>query len=133
MDAMQAHIISLFNIEEFRRKIRSTYTIKNTVTEVLNTYKVVINNTIKEVIGINSEDYEIECLLADDNETKLSLRHVIGYFLYLLQAMRMIELPSQGKKVTIKADFQTLYQQYNNCLLKSSKKDLSFREGNYDE
>ncbi|QEK13479.1 hypothetical protein FQB35_15085 [Crassaminicella thermophila] len=126
IEVIKSQIISLFNIKEFTRKLRSIDNIKDVVNEVQKLYEDILSNTIGELKGLIIDEYKLYYNVINESQPKLRLRQTIGYILYILQAMDMIELPSVGEKLTIKTSFKLLYQEYEKCIEKSKLKEFSF-------
>ncbi len=124
IDILKWQIISLFNIEDFKTEIRKEKTINAHVAFVEKYYKNILKNTLEEKENSPIDDFSV--LLKG---TTLSIRNVIAYLLYLLQAMKKIEIiqeheDSSIRKIRIDNDFRNLYEQYSGFI--TSKKDSVF-------
>lgn len=115
-------LISIFNIPELRSDIRKSSSIKNTVTLLAASFKFIIMHSISHFEGKDLSSCNVNISLTESN---LSFRQIIGYFLYLLQALGMINLPimNVSESVTINSTFKYYYKNYENILeeIKSSK------------
>ncbi|WP_144475473.1 retron St85 family effector protein [Cytobacillus oceanisediminis] len=104
-------LTSLFSSKKFRHEIRSSSSIVETVNVIQKAFLNTIKNTIAHIEGIDLQKSKIEITIKDNN---VKLRETIGYFLYTLQAIGMLQLPVREKneKVTISSNFKELYESH---------------------
>lgn len=113
VETIRAHIISFFNLEDFKRQMRIAKTLSQHITYIEQLYKKILINTIEELEGKHLGKISVTC-----KECELEFRQIIAYTLYLLQAMQMIELSKKYMddkvkcKVSIKLNFENVYKNY---------------------
>lgn len=115
-EIIKCHVISFFNLNEFRIEIRKNKELIHHITFIEQFYKTMLINTLeyKEGYNITSADISIK-------GTNLKFRYVIAYFLYLLQAMKKIkfiqnDIDESLRRVQIETDFQKIYKQYKDFI-----------------
>ncbi|USK34718.1 hypothetical protein LIT25_05010 [Bacillus sp. F19] len=113
-------LISLFNLSDLRKELRTNSAIKDSVQTLQNNFKLIIMNSISHIEGFDFSQHQIKIFL---NDRKLEIRTAIGYFLYMLQAMDMVKLPNNDKNFVISPKFERLFNCYSNIIkeIKPSK------------
>ncbi|WP_419393435.1 hypothetical protein [Cytobacillus praedii] len=109
-------LVTIFSLDEFRVKIRSSIAIKDAVSALEDEFKSILKNTLSEIEATDFKNHKLIIGIKDNN---IPFRNVIGYFLYTLQAIGMVKLPSdKSKKFIISPIFKILY---DNNLIKQIK------------
>lgn len=123
-EAIRILLISVFSLKHFRTKIRKCSSILKTVDTLQSDFKLLIINSISEIEAFDFSNHNIK--ISIDTST-LNLRTVIGYFLYLLQALDMIKLPvrEQSEFVQIYSQFTNLLENYSSIIEEISKSKLT--------
>ncbi|PGE10201.1 hypothetical protein COM54_15525 [Bacillus toyonensis] len=123
-EAIRILLISIFSLKHFKAKIRKCSTIIKTVDTLETEFKLLITNSISEIEAIDFSSHKINISI---DISPLNLRTVIGYFLYLLQALDMIKLPvkEQSEFVQIHSQFTNLLFNYSNTIEEISKSKLT--------
>ena len=108
---MKYQIMAVFSLAEFRREFREQEALVDAISLVQNYYESILINTVSSKEGEELENYKIEfkiCNLSNDN---LKLRTAIAYILYLLHAMKCIEIPNRDvkQKLIIGRAFTPIY------------------------
>ena len=103
--------MAVFSLAEFRREFREQEALVDAISLVQNYYESILINTVSSKEGEELENYKIEfkiCNLSNDN---LKLRTAIAYILYLLHAMKCIEIPNRDvkQKLIIGRAFTPIY------------------------
>ena len=88
VDVLKIQLLALFFVGEFRRELRIEKRLVDHVTYIQKKYEEILLNTIADIEGLN-EDCKIKIYLKD---TTCKIRQAVGYFLYILQAARLIRL-----------------------------------------
>lgn len=93
-DALKIQLLSMFFVGEFRTEYRKVKKISEHVTYIVNQYEKILLNTVSEIEGIDLNGFALECCL---KESVCKLRSAVGYYLYMLQAARLIALEQQDE------------------------------------
>lgn len=88
-DILKVQLFSLLFIPEVRRVLREEKKIYEHVNFIKSMYKQVVRNTISEITGQSLDDFTIKINL---KITFCNLNQAIGYFIYMLQATKLIIL-----------------------------------------
>jgi len=113
VEVIRAHIISFFNLESFKREMRTSKTLSEHITYIEQLYKKTLINTIEELEGKHLSKVSIAC-----KENELEFRQIIAYTLYLLQSMEMMQITKKyidkevSCKIGIKLNFENIYENY---------------------
>ena len=94
-DALKIQLLSMFFVAELRTEYRKAKKISEHVTYIVNQYEKILLNTVSEIEGIDLNGFSLECRL---KESVCKLRSAVGYYLYMLQAARLIALEQQNEK-----------------------------------
>lgn len=115
-EIIKAHIISFFNITDFKAELRKCKKLSEHITYVERLYKNTLLCTISEKEGEAFKNIIVEC-----KDSELEFRKIISYVIYLLQAMKMINLIVDDhdpniRQIGITKDFGKIYKPYNSLL-----------------
>ncbi|WP_407567946.1 hypothetical protein OKW88_18045 [Bacillus subtilis] len=139
-----AYLISLFNLDEFRKKFIQTVDMShlrkdtksnrrkslfNKGTEIIETYfRQAMYNTIKiDIPNIEDKYGSIE----ENSFINISISHQvvkfkesISYYLYILYALQYINITSDNRRFSITNNFSPIYKEYKGLIqeIKSTKK-----------
>ncbi|KYQ01863.1 hypothetical protein OWP15_11570 [Bacillus paranthracis] len=104
-------LISLFSLPDLKNEIRKCSSIIKTVSTLQHNFTLILMNSISEIEATDFSKYRVNITL-DQNE--LNIRLVIGYFLYLLQALNMVKLPAMksNKTVGFTTESGTFFKKY---------------------
>ena len=113
-EIIKSHIISFFNITDFKAELRKWKKLSEHITYVERLFKNTLLCTISEKEGEDFKNIIVEC-----KDSGLEFRKIISYVIYLLQAMKMINLfvdDHDRRKIGINKDFGKIYKPYNSLL-----------------
>lgn len=88
-DILKVQLLSLLFVPEIRKELRQEKMIYEHVNFLETMYKQIVRNTIGEIAGQSLDGFTIKITL---KRTSCSLNQAIGFFLYMLQATRLISL-----------------------------------------
>lgn len=122
-EALKIHLFSMFFVGEFRTEYRKVKKISEHVTYIINEYEKMLLNTIAEIEGIDLTGYSINCCI---KESVCKLRPAVGYYLYMLQAARLIALEQQNedderRKIRITTELDLYSQEFTKMIKKKSE------------
>ncbi|MBN1061400.1 hypothetical protein DVV95_06140 [Clostridium botulinum] len=113
---IKTHIISFFKLLDFRTEIRTNKNLTDHITYIERFYKRILLNTISEREGKLFDNIVVSC-----KDCNLEFRRIISYTLYLLQAMKLINLVqseenTEERKISITMDFENLIMLYDSLI-----------------
>lgn len=116
-------MLALLELEPIRRQLREEREIREHVNFLSKTYKDIIRNTVEMLTGKDTNNFDVKIFLKG---TSCSLNQAVGYFLYMLQAAKLISLvQTYNEEPTIrKVQFSTAISEY-----KQSIGDIVFELG----
>ena len=123
IDTLKIQLLALLELEPIRRQLRNEREIREHVNFLSKTYKDIIRNTVEMLTGKDTNNFNVKIFLKG---TSCSLNQAVGYFLYMLQAAKLISLiQTYDEKPTIrKVQFSTAISEY-----KQSIGDIVFESG----
>lgn len=121
---LKIQLLSMFTIEKFRTAFRKEMPIKDHVTYIEDNYEDILLSTICNKEGLDFEKYSIQVKLTDINSC--DLRQAVGYFLYMLQAARLIGLEQISDGVNSSVRRIRISEQMELCI--DSIKDYIYDE-----
>lgn len=100
-------LMALFSISSFRTECRKLKTISEHISYIVSYFQQILLNTASELDGLDFSNYSFLC---DIQESICNLRQSVGYYVYMLQAARLIVLEQQDqdekkRKIRITTDF----------------------------
>ena len=130
---LRIHILSLFNIDDFKNNLRKNKKIVEHINYIKNVYEKILKETIQEKEGkeFNSIIINIMENHISGTSIKIEIQQAIGYYLYLLQAMKWISLQQDDenidfRKISISMEFEEIYKEYKIFIFK--KENTLFRK-----
>ncbi len=93
--ALKYQLMALLSVDDIKKILRKEKEIREHVSYLEDKYRSILKETISRIDGQLLEEFKIECTI---KHSTCSLRQAVGYFLYFLQAARLIELKQSGKK-----------------------------------
>lgn len=120
---LKYYIIALFSIDEFKREIRRKKDIKSSINLVKQWHNNILLNTISEKKGISN--FEAEFKIVGSNINGINIDKGIAFILYVLHAVKFIELPiNSKKKFVIRQNFLELCKNsFNNIISKDEYRE----------
>lgn len=100
---LKVQLLGLFFVKENRTEFRKIKLLKDHIGFIVKIYKKILLNTIAEIEGIDLGDCSIKIEVIDSEIC--NLRQIVGYYLYILQAIGLIYLEqekNQGEKRKIR-------------------------------
>lgn len=89
IEVLKVHLLSMFGVDFIRKELREEKEIREHVNYIYNKYRDILRNTVELLTGISTEDFDVSVSLKGTNCT---LKQAVGYFLYMLQAAKLISL-----------------------------------------
>lgn len=107
---LKIQLLGLFFINKYRTEFRKPRLLKDHISYIIQVYEEIHLNTISEIEGVDLDDYSIKIKVMDSEICKF--RQVVGYYLYILQAIGLINLEktnnnSEKRKIKIKNELDT--------------------------
>ena len=90
---LKTQLLSLFFVGEFKKTIRKTKRIYEHVNYIEKFYSNIILNTVCHIEGLKVEEFDININLS---RTSCTLNQAIGYFIYMLQGVKLLHLESES-------------------------------------
>lgn len=106
--AFKVQMCALFNIKDVMSELRKHKKLHEHVSLLEKQYHMILINTISELSGVNTDGYNITIEFKGNT---FSLREMVSYYLYMLQAASLISLIERDdehpelRKVSIKTNF----------------------------
>jgi len=91
---LKTQLLSLFFVDEFKKNIRNEKRIFEHVNYIDKFYNNIILNTICHLEGLKVNQFDINIKLS---ETSCTLNQAIGYFIYMLQGVKLLYLESESE------------------------------------
>lgn len=115
INPLKIHLLSMLGIDSIRKELRKEKEIYVHVDFLCRTYKDILRNTIETLSGSSISSYNVNVSLKG---TTCSLRQAIGYFLYMLQAAKLISLVQKDSSVLSirKVQFSTTIDEFRTVL-----------------
>lgn len=116
IDSIKIQLLSILLNDEFKDEFKKYKKIYQHVTFIVNIYKRILLNTILNYEGLE-DNYKIKNVKI--RSTICDLRQVVGYFLYMLQAIKFIELQYEDenepnlRKIVIKQKMKHYKDEFN--------------------
>lgn len=120
IDPLKIHLMALLGLEPVRKELRVDVEIREHVATLCEFYKDILRNTIEYITGNNVRGYQVKVSLKGSD---CSLRQAVGYFLYMLQATRLIALIQKKdttptvRKVQLSAALEKYEKSIHNAVL----------------
>jgi len=92
-DALKIQLLSMFFVDEYKKEFRLYKAIKIHVTYICEIYEKLLLSTITSLEGIELHSFKLK---VDLKNTFCTLRQSAGYFLYMLQAAKLIGLEQEA-------------------------------------
>ena len=120
---LRIQILALFNIDEFKRNLRTNKELKDHISYIEEIYKEILIETIKSKCSKTFNDMKIKIM---QNNVNIDIRQAIGYLLYLFQAIKWIALEQIDeddilRKISISTEFTNICTKYKMFIEKKEK------------
>lgn len=125
------YIISFFSNQKIVDEMRELNTLKELVLFIKDLFIDTISNTICEKEKIIKKEYNISVLVPF--RPNVEFISVIGYSLYLFQAMELLILPHDNENITIKREMNELAKKYSAIIKEYNGINIKSIIGGYDE
>lgn len=91
---LKTQLLSLFFVDEFKKEIRNEKRIFEHVNYIDEFYHNIILNTVCHIEGLKVNEFNINIKLSG---TSCTLNQAIGYFIYMLQGIKLLYLESESE------------------------------------
>lgn len=123
---LRIQILALFNIDEFKRNLRTNKVLKDHISYIEEIYKEILIETIKSKCSKTFNDMKIKIM---QNNVNIDIRQAIGYLLYLFQAIKWIALEQIDeddilRKISISTEFTNICTKYKMFIEKKKNRHL---------